>query len=84
MIVGPGWSDNGVGEQGDGRGGVIVGCDASIVAGGVPRVGSHRPRVRGRAADDGRERAILAVVSGEMVVMRGLMELVRRKLAVVR
>ncbi|MEI2718713.1 MAG: hypothetical protein V9E87_01015 [Gemmatimonadales bacterium] len=48
---------------------VIVGRGAPIVAGGAPRVGSHRPRVRGGEADDGREREILAVVSGEMVVM---------------
>ncbi len=84
MIVGVGESEVGVGEAGDGRGGVIVARGESIVAGGAPRVGSHRPRVRGDAADDGREWEILGVVSGEMVVVRRLMGLVRRKLAVVK
>ncbi len=40
--------------------------------------------MRGGAADDGREWEILVVVSGEMVVMRRLMGVVWRKLAVVK
>ncbi len=49
-----------------------------------PGVGSHRSRVRGGKADDGREWEILAVVSGEMVVMRRLMGLAWLMLAVVK